>query len=420
MKRLGREIVRMSLTSLGVHKLRTFLTVSGITIGVFSVIGVMTAVSAVRGSIETGLSFLGANIFQFAKYPDIQIGGMDEAELAKRRDITLVQAQRYAKLMEGTADVICMKAFYGRTGGDSFQGAQVVYQGRKTPPGMTYVGTNEYFLTANQYAIDLGRNFTAADVELARPVVIIGHDIAKKLFPSENPLDKKIRVNGHVYMVIGTFVSKGTGFGGDQDDILTVPITRFFTDNGIQGYTVNIATQAPSATTYNDVMEKGVTAMRIVRGLRPTDADDFALYSNDSLLAAFGKIADSVRAGAFVISAIALLAAGVGIMNIMLVSVTERTKEIGVRKSLGARKAHILAQFLIEAVAISLMGGVAGILLGVAAGDALALVLKASIVFPWGWAAAGIVVCSAIGVGFGFYPAWRAAALDPIEALRYE
>ena len=419
MRRLGKEIVRMSLASLGVHKLRTFLTVSGITIGVFSVIGVMTAVSAVRGSIETGLSFLGANIFQFAKYPNIQFGGSDEAKYAKRRDITLAQAQRYARLMEDTTDVVCLKAFYGRSGADP-QGAQAVYGGRKTPPGMTYVGTNEHFLVANQYTIGHGRNFTGADIELARPVIVIGHTIVKKLFPSENPLGKMIRVNTHVYTVIGTFAEKGSAFGGDQDDIMTVPITRFFNDNGTQGYTVNIATQASSPTAYRDAMDKGVTAMRIVRGLRPADPDDFELYSNDSLLAAFAKIADAIRAGAFVISAIALLAAGIGIMNIMLVSVTERTKEIGIRKSIGARKAHILAQFLVEAVAISLLGGIAGILLGVAAGDALALVLKASVVFPLEWAIAGLVVCTAIGVGFGFYPALRAAALDPIEALRYE
>jgi putative ABC transport system permease protein len=160
--------------------------------------------------------------------------------------------------------------------------------------------------------------------------------------------------------------------------------------------------------------------MRIVRQLRPSDDNDFELYSNDSLLAAFAKVADAVRAGAFVISTIALIAAGVGIMNIMLVSVTERTKEIGVRKSIGARKKNILAQFLAESVAISLAGGFAGIFLGVIAGDALALVLHAAIVFPWGWAIAGLLVCTAIGVGFGFYPALRAASLDPIEALRYE
>jgi putative ABC transport system permease protein len=167
-------------------------------------------------------------------------------------------------------------------------------------------------------------------------------------------------------------------------------------------------------------MDKGVTVMRIVRGLSPEAENDFELYSNDSILGAFGKVADVISSGSFVISGIALLAAGVGIMNIMLVSVTERTKEIGIRKSIGARKKSILTQFLIEAVTISLVGGVFGIALGVGVGNILALLMKANAIFPWDWAILGLVVCSGIGVGFGFYPAWKAASLDPIEALRYE
>jgi putative ABC transport system permease protein len=229
-----------------------------------------------------------------------------------------------------------------------------------------------------------------------------------------------IKVSGRTYTVIGTFAAKGTSFGQGQDGILIVPITRFLSDYGANKFTVNIATQSPSQLVYNQTIDKAITAMRIVRGLKPEDENDFELYSNDSLIAAFGKVADAVRAGAFVISAIALLAAGVGIMNIMLVSVTERTKEIGIRKSIGARKQSILIQFLIESVAISVAGGIAGIVFGVAAGNALAMWMKASIVFPWDWAAIGLIVCSAIGVGFGFYPAWKAASLDPIEALRYE
>jgi putative ABC transport system permease protein len=183
---------------------------------------------------------------------------------------------------------------------------------------------------------------------------------------------------------------------------------------------VNIATEAPSHAVYNETADKGVTAMRVVRGLKPEDENDFELYSSESLLNAFASVADVITAGSFVISGIALLAAGIGIMNIMLVSVTERTKEIGIRKSIGARKKSILTQFLIEAVTISLVGGLFGIVLGVGVGNLVAMLMKAEAVFPWNWAALGLVVCSGIGVGFGFYPAWKAASLDPIEALRYE
>jgi putative ABC transport system permease protein len=412
---LIKEILRMAFSSLGVNKLRSALTMTGITIGVFSVIGVMTTVSALRGSIESGLSFLGSDMFQFGKFPTgLTSNGSDRHKYEVRRNITLDQARRYEQLMEGVSDVICLKVF------DQTGAAQAVYENRKTTPGLTFGGSNEHFLAANQYNIETGRNFTGADVELSRPVVIIGQDLVKKLFPAESPLGKTIKVGGRTYTVIGTFASKGTAFGQGQDDLLIVPITRFLADYGANKFTINIATQSPSQLVYNQTIDKAVTAMRIVRGLRPEDENDFELYSNDSLIAAFAKVADAVRAGAFVISAIALLAAGVGIMNIMLVSVTERTKEIGIRKSIGARKSSILTQFLIESVAISVAGGIAGIVFGVAAGNGLAVWMKASIVFPWDWAAIGLIVCSAIGVGFGFYPAWKAAALDPIEALRYE
>jgi putative ABC transport system permease protein len=191
-------------------------------------------------------------------------------------------------------------------------------------------------------------------------------------------------------------------------------------DFGAEQFSVNIATQSPSQEAYNATMDQGIAVMRLVRGLRPETENDFEIYSNDSLVAAFAKIADVISGGAFIISAIALLAAGVGIMNIMLVSVTERTKEIGVRKAVGARKIIILTQFLVESVVLSVTGGLAGILLGTLAGDGLAIFLKVSAVFPWGWAITGVVVCSVIGVVFGLYPAWKAASLDPIDALRFE
>jgi putative ABC transport system permease protein len=409
------EILRMALGSLGVNKLRSALTMLGITIGVFSVIGVMTAVSALRQSVESGLSFLGSNIIQVGKNPTgISSDGANRRRFENRRDITLPNALRFAQLIEGYTDVVCLKTFNN-------EGViQATYENRKTSPGLTFGGSNEHFLTANQYSIGIGRNLTPADVELARSVIIIGQTIVSRLFPNETPLGKLVKVSGKTYTVIGTFAERGSSFGKTQDDILIIPITRFVIDFGSARRSINIAIQAPSQDRYNETLDKIVTAMRIVRGLRPEQENDFEIYSNDSLIAAFAKVADAISAGAFVISAIALLAAGVGIMNIMLVSVTERTKEIGIRKSIGARKISILTQFLIESVAISVAGGLVGILLGVGAGNGLALLLSASVVFPWGWALAGLLVCCGIGVGFGFYPAWKAAALDPIEALRYE
>ncbi len=405
----------MALSSLGANKLRAALTMTGITIGVFSIISVMTAIGALQNSIENGISFLGSNIFQFAKYPvNINAGGEIKKKYQNRRDISYRQALHYYELMQGNAREICLKCF-----GYELKG-QAVYNGVKTTPSLLIVGTNRSFLTANAYTLGYGRNLNDEDVDLARNVIVVGKIIEKLLCPHESPIGKVIRMSGHTYTIIGVIAEKGTSFGQSQDDICMMPITRFFEDFGSAKRTVNIATQSFSQDTYNGTLDKGIGAMRIARGLRADQENDFEIYSNDSLKSAFTSIAGVVRIGAFVISFIALVAAGIGIMNIMLVSVTERTKEIGVRKSIGARSRDILRQFLTEAVFISEAGGILGIILGVIGGDLLAVWLKVDIIFPFGWAIVGLIVCSAIGIGFGLYPAYRAAALDPIEALRYE
>src|SRR5213592_4710639 len=409
------ETITMALGSLGVKKLRSGLTMFGITIGVFSVISVMTAIGALQYSIENGLSFLGSNIFQFAKYPaNVSMGGDIKKKYQNRHNITYQQALHYYRLMEGEAREICLKSF-----GYEVKG-QAVYKGVKTTPSLLIVGTNRSFLTANAYTLGYGRNLNDEDVDLSRRVIVVGKMIEKRLFPHETPIGKIIRMTGHTYTIVGVLAEKGTAFGQSQDDICIMPITRFFEDFGEAKRTVNIATQAFSTDTYNRVFDKGISAMRIARGLRADQENDFEIYSNDSLKSAFTSVAGVVRIGAFVVSFIALLAAGIGIMNIMLVSVTERTKEIGVRKSIGARSRDVLRQFLTEAVFISEAGGILGIVLGIVAGDLLAVWLKVDVIFPFGWAIAGLLVCSAIGIGFGLYPAYRAANLDPIEALRYE
>ncbi len=408
-----RETLAMALQSLGANKLRSALTMTGITIGVFSVISVMTAIGALQTSIESGISFLGSNIFQFAKFPpNGNAGGNVAKKFENRRNVSYRQALRYYELMEGIAREICLKTF-------DFNG-QAVYNGVKTPPSLTVVGSNRSFLTANAYTLEYGRNITDEDVELSRRVLVVGKAIEKRLFPHESPLGKDIRLSGHTFTIIGVMAEKGTSFGQSQDDICVMPITRFFENYGEAKRTVNIATQSFTQENYVRTLDRGVGAMRIARGLAANEPNDFEIYSNDSLKSAFTSIAGVVRIGAFVISFIALVAAGIGIMNIMLVSVTERTKEIGVRKSIGARSRDILRQFLTEAVCISEAGGILGIVLGVIGGDLLAVWLKVDVIFPFGWAIAGLVVCSAIGIGFGFYPAYRAAALDPIDALRYE
>src|SRR6516165_10026958 len=254
------EIIKMAWASLGANKLRSALTMLGITIGVFSVISVMTAIGALQYSIENGISFLGSNIFQFAKYPaNVAAGGDVKKKYQNRRNITYQQALHYQKLMEGNAREICLKCF-----GYEVKG-QAVYNGVKTTPSLLIVGTNRSFLIANAYTLGYGRNLNDEDVDLSRRVIVVGKMIEKRLFPHETPIGKVVRVSGHTYTIVGVLAEKGTSFGQSQDDLCFMPLTRFFEDYGEAKRTVNIATQAFSTETYNQTLDKGISAMRIAR-----------------------------------------------------------------------------------------------------------------------------------------------------------
>jgi putative ABC transport system permease protein len=404
------EILRLALASLAANKLRSGLTMLGIAVGVFSVIGVMTVITGLRSNIESGLNVLGANSFQFTKYPAINFSDPSQ-RFANRQDIVYAQAARFKEMMHGSATISLTLSRGGR---------RVTYLDQKTNPNVRLIGGDENFLTARNFDIGSGRNVGPDDVEFGRAVVVLGADIVKRLFPSEDPVGQTVRIDGQSYTVVGALLPKGTSFGQSQDNLALIPITQFLETYGRNRRSIGINVQAPSQAELPALQDAAIGAMRLVRGLEPEDQNDFEVFSNETLIESFNRVAGIVAIGAFVISAIALLASGVGVMNIMLVSVTERTKEIGIRKSIGAKQRNILLQFLIEAVLLSMVGGLIGIVVGVIGGNIAAQLLNATAVFPWGWALTGMIVCSAIGVGFGFYPAWKAARLDPIEALRYE
>jgi putative ABC transport system permease protein len=404
------ETLRLALASLSSNRLRSALTMLGIAVGVFSVIGVMTVITALRTNIESGLNVLGANSFQFTKYPAINFSDPRQ-RFANRRDVTYAEASRFKELMGDAADV----SFVLRRGG-----RRVSYNDRRTNPDVALIGADENFTRSRNFEIAAGRDIGPDDVEFGRAVVVIGDDIVKKIFPNEDPLGRRVRIDGQTYIVVGLLAPKGSSFGQSQDNNALTPITQYLETYGRTGRSISVNVQAKDQSSLPATLDTAIGTMRLVRHLDPEDPNDFEIFSNDSLIESFNKVASIVAVGAFVISAIALLASGVGVMNIMLVSVTERTKEIGIRKSIGAKRKNILTQFLIEAVLLSMVGGLAGVLVGVLAGNVAAKLLNAAMVFPWGWTIVGLVVCSGIGVTFGFYPAWKAARLDPIEALRYE
>ena len=406
-----RETVMQAATSLAVNKLRSALTTLGVAVGVFSIIAVMTALDAVDRSIASGLSSLGANTFQIQKSPATVFGGGHSRNLyANRKDITWQQAQLFKKYMGESARNIGFII--------TSQAAQASYSNEITNPDVTLTGGDESFAPANGFDVIEGRNLNDGDLRYASDTAILGSDVAAYLFQQgQNPVGKKIKVNGMVYTVIGVFSKKGAAFGQSQDNFVLIPISRYLEEVN-ETSSLSITVEATSQKVYKQTIDRAIGAMRLARGLTVKKANDFEIRTNESLVESFRDIQRIVSTGAFIISFMALLTAGVGIMNIMLVSVTERTREIGIRMSVGAPRRTILEQFLLEALLLSLGGGMLGIVAGAGAGNLVALQFNLPVILPWTWSVVSLLVCSAIGISFGLFPAWKASRLDPVTALR--
>jgi putative ABC transport system permease protein len=303
---------------------------------------------------------------------------------------------------------------------ENFQVTKVQFAENTTEPNVMVRGGNEYFVLHNAYNIEMGRNFTPQDVQNARNMVIIGHDIFRDLFEGVDPINKEIRIDGRPYQVIGVTESKGAVFGNSQDRFVVAPYTTMLNVYGGTSRDIAIQVSAISIDKIEDAIDELTGLMRLIRKVEPGDANDFEIVTNESLGSAFDQFTGVLYIIGFVVGGISLLGAGIGVMNIMLVSVTERTREIGVRKAVGATKKAIVSQFLMEAVAICQIGGLVGIIIGAAMGNALSFYLETSIVFPWMAAFMGVLGMTITGLLFGVYPAFKASELDPIESLRYE
>ena len=404
------EIITIALNAVRANKLRSILTLLGIVIGVFSIIGVMTAVDVLQNSIENGFSQLGANTFQIQKFP-VMASRQEWLKARNRKDISIEHA-------EYVSDRMTRAEFVGI---EVFRGGRVVQSvsGEKTNPQVTIMGENPDGLQTNNWIIESGRALNKSDLRSASRVIILGSDVVKQIFPMGNPIGQEVKVDGVRFTVIGTFEPKGASLGGNNDWFAAVPLTTFLNVYGVHR-SVNIMIKAASPELYDDAMEEARFYLRTTRKVDPGEPDDFSIFSNDSMISQFNDFTKYVKMGVGFISFIALLAAGVGIMNIMLVSVSERIKEIGVRKAIGAQKNNILIQFLVEAIVLCQIGGIVGIILGVLGGNLVAVLMDVPAILPLDWALFAVVLCTIIGVVFGVYPAWKAANLDPIEALRYE
>lgn len=398
----------MSLASIRSNKLRSALTLLGIVVGVFSIIAVMTAVQVLQNSIESGLSNLGSNTFEIQKHPYLA-NRTQWLKSQKWKDFTYEQA----KAVKGR---ITLAQYVGI--GVLKRAETIQFGVLRTNPNVQVGGEEPEGMLTNNWTVQEGRNITEDDVRHTASVVILMNDVVKKLFPRGGAVGSTVRVGTRRYTVIGTFAPKGSSLGGDENKVV-IPLTTFLQQYG-KVRSVYLKVKAKNGDVYDDCLEETRLLLRTARKVAPGEEDNFSIYSNDSLISTFNDFTFYVKLGVAVMSFISLLAAGVGIMNIMLVSVTERTREIGIRKAIGARRANILAQFIMEAVVLCQIGGIFGILMGILGGNITAVAFSFPPVFPVDWAFIGFGITTFVGVVFGVYPAWKAANLDPIESLRYE
>jgi putative ABC transport system permease protein len=409
---LFRENLKVALQAIRANKLRGILTVIIIAFGITALVGILTAIDWIRGSLNEQFTFMGANTFTIeSRSMNVQIG--NQRQRGKNYSfISYRQAREFKERFSFPAEVsISTRASSTAT---------VKYKDNESNPNVPIIGTDENYLTTAGYKLAEGRNFSLNDIELNRNAVIIGNDLARNIFEDVSPLGKIISVSNGKYKVIGVLEKKGSSMSGTGDQVTLIPYTnvRHYFSRPRMNYELNVKPYSPELL--EAATGEAESLFRIIRGLDVKDESDFNITRSDQLARMFIENLELVTIAATIIGVITLFGAAIGLMNIMLVSVTERTREIGVRKALGAKAAIIKQQFLFEAVFIGQIGGIIGIILGMLIGNLMAIFSSTSFIVPWAWMLLGVSVCFVVGILSGYYPALKASRLDPIVSLRYE
>lgn len=406
------ENFKVAVQSIRSQLLRTILTALIIGIGIMALVGILTAIEAIKGSISDNFQSMGANSFTIQnRGMNIRVG--NKGKKAKRfKPIAYYQALRFIDEFDfpGTVSVSTIAT----------RASTIKFNDNKTNPNVLVMGGNENYLNTGGYTILSGRNFSSQEIRNGDNVAIIGKDVQDKLFKDKDPVDQIISVGNKKYRVIGTLKEKGSsmGFGGDKMVILPLFNVKQNFHRPSMSFAINVS--VPDVKNIDAGISAATGLFRTIRGVRIGEDETFEITKSDSIANLLMSQMSSVTIAATVIGFITLLGAAIGLMNIMLVSVTERTREIGIRKALGATPTVIRRQFLMEAILICQLGGLLGITLGLIAGNGMSFLLDSGFIIPWKWILLGLVLCFVVGLVSGFYPASRAAKLDPIDALRYE
>jgi putative ABC transport system permease protein len=413
----ARENIRFARIALASHKLRSGLTVLGIVIGVTTVISMVSIIEGFNNNIIKNFQAFGATLVQFQKF-DVKFGPGDRDESQRqRRNLTYEDAIALKRLCPSMLAVSPERYTYEGEG----PSIDVSYKGKEATPDLLG-GTTEDYPIANNHGVGEGRFFNEADVRRSAPVVVIGFGIAETLFPFSDPVGKVVSIAGRKYEVVGVMEKQGATMFESTDTHVLIPLTTF--DSHFPAVKrekgVNIATVPKKAEWVDRIVEEGTAVLRTRRKVPFNKPNDFGIMTPDKLIGNFKAITGGITLAMIFISSIALLVGGVGVMNIMLVSVTERTREIGIRKAIGAVRRDIVQQFLTEAMTLSGIGGVIGVALGLGIALLVRTLSPLPTTTPLWSIVVGLVVSISIGLFFGIYPAYKAARLNPVEALRYE
>lgn len=408
------EDVKLSLSNVKDNLLRSILTMLIIAFGIMALVGILTAIDSILSSLKNSFSGLGANSFAISRV-DSDFGRRRHGpRQPEGKEISFNDAMDFQEEFGQYAHVAISAS--------AFSNSKATYENKKTNPNIQVTGINDQYLPVNNIDVSTGRSFSGSELLYGGNVCLIGVDIVKLLFGGNESLaiDKVIAINSNKFKVVGVLGKQGASMTSTGDNSIFIPLLTQRKYFAFQDQDYDIKVAIPDQANLDDYISQATMIFRNIRKLKVADQNNFSIEKSEAMMDFLKENTATLRIATICIGLITLIGAAIGLMNIMLVSVTDRTREIGIRKALGATKKNILNQFLIEAIIICQIGGLIGIGLGILAGNAVSMFTGSAFIIPWVWIFVGIVLCLIVGLIAGIYPAVKAAALDPVESLRYE